>query len=226
MKNAPPVAAILTRTTAASHSIFKGLGAIQGPLFMPMGWCPRPVSQTPSRPRNGSPRRESCSVVRHLFRRRMCGKRQCSRRNMRQMLTRPGRGEGSAPGYAPGCGVRVMGCARGRGRGENGYRITLWSAGALPGKILHELPGMCCIIPARIRETVRRFCKLLAQPGRVRPRRDRCRFSGRDQRPAPDGAYKSHAEQDLGAGGLCLAAQVRWGPHRIEDWMGETGGTM
>ena len=125
---------------------------------MPMGWCPRPVSQTPSRPRNGSPRRESCSVVRHLFRRRMCGKRQCSRRNMRQMLTRPGRGEGSAPGY----GVRVMGCARGRGRGKNGYRITLWSAGALPGKILLRLPGACCIIPARIRETVRRFCKLLA----------------------------------------------------------------
>ena len=131
---------------------------------MPMGWCPRPVSQTPSRPRNGSPRRESCSVVRHLFRRRMCGKRQCSRRNMRQMLTCPGRGEGFVPGFR----VRVMGCARGRGRGENGYRITLWSAGALPGKILHELPGMCCIIPARIRETVRRFSVLQSQSGRVK----------------------------------------------------------
>ena len=77
---------------------------------------------------------------------------------MKQMLTRPGRGEGSAPGF----GVRVMGCVRGRGRGENGYKITLWSAGALPGKILLRLPGACCIIPARIRETVRRFSVLLA----------------------------------------------------------------
>ena len=31
--------------------------------------------------------------------------------------------------------IWVMGCARGRGRGENGYRITLRSAGALPGEI-------------------------------------------------------------------------------------------
>ena len=115
-------------------------------------------------PRNGSPRRESCSVVRYPFCLRMCGKRRCSRRNMRQMLTCPGRGEGFVPGFR----VRVMGCARGRGRGENGYRITLWSAGALPGKILHELPGMCCIIPARIRETVRRFSVLQSQPGRIR----------------------------------------------------------
>ena len=75
-----------------------------------------------------------------------------------QMLTRPGRGEGSAPGF----GVRVMGCARGRGRGENGYRITPRSAGALLGKILCLRPGVCCFVPARIRETVRRFCKLLA----------------------------------------------------------------
>ena len=57
---------------------------------------------------------------------------------------------------------------RGRGRGENGYRITLRSAGALPGKILLRLPGACCIIPARIRETVRRFCKLQSQSGRVK----------------------------------------------------------
>ena len=83
-----------------------------------------------------------------------------------QMLTRPGRGEGSAPGL----GVRVMGCARGRGRGKNGYRITLWSAGALPGKILLRLPGACCIIPARICETVRRFSVLLAQPGQMSAR--------------------------------------------------------
>lgn len=73
-----------------------------------------------------------------------------------QMLTRPGRGEGSAPGF----GVRVMGCVRGRGRGVNGYRDMVRSAGALPGKILLRLPGACCIIPARICETVRRFCKL------------------------------------------------------------------
>ena len=130
---------------------------------MPMGWCPRPASQTLSRP----PERVSEAGI--LFRGalslriRFCykilWKRRCSRRNMRQMLTCPGRGEGFVPGFR----VRVMGCARGRGRGENGYRITLWSAGALPGKILHELPGMCCIIPARIRETVRRFSVLLAQ---------------------------------------------------------------
>ena len=84
-----------------------------------------------------------------------------------QMLTRPGRGEGSAPGF----GVRVMGCVRGRGRGVNGYRDMVRSAGALPGKILLRLPGACCIIPARICETVRRFCKLQSQSGRVR----RCR---------------------------------------------------
>ena len=77
-----------------------------------------------------------------------------------QMLTHPGRGEGSAPGCAPGCGVRVMGCVRGRGRGENGYRITLRSAGALPGKILRLRPGACCFVPARICETVRRFSVL------------------------------------------------------------------
>ena len=157
---------------------------------MPMGWCPRPVSQTPSRPRNGSPRRESCSVVRHLFRRRMCGKRQCSRRNMRQMLTRPGRGEGSAPGY----GVRVMGCARGRGRGKNGYRITLWSAGALPGKILLRLPGACCIIPARIRETVRRFSMLQSQSGRVRE------IAGAFRRP--------HSSLAFPLGGRCPSAHT------------------
>ena len=130
---------------------------------MPMGWCPRPASQTLSRP----PERVSEAGI--LFRGalslriRFCykilWKRRCSRRNMRQMLTCPGRGEGFVPGFR----VRVMGCARGRGRGENGYRITLWSAGALPGKILHELPGMCCIIPARIRETVRRFSVLQSQ---------------------------------------------------------------
>ena len=136
-----------------------------------MGWCPRPVSQTPSRPRNGSPRRESCSSVRYPFRLRMCGKRQCSRRNMRQMLTHPGRGAGSAPGCAPGCGVRVMGWYGGEEGEGYGYRITLWSAGALPGKILLRLPGACCIIPARIRETVRRFSMLLAQPGRIRRKR-------------------------------------------------------
>ena len=68
-----------------------------------------------------------------------------------------------------GCGfrARVWGegdgvVRRGRGRGKNGYRITLWSAGALPGKILLRLPGACCIIPARICETVRRFSVLLA----------------------------------------------------------------
>ena len=129
---------------------------------MPMGWCPRPASQTLSRP----PERVSEAGI--LFRGalslriRFCykilWKRRCSRRNMRQMLTCPGRGEGFVPGFR----VRVMGCARGRGRGENGYRITLWSAGALPGKILLRLPGACCIIPARIRETVRRFSVLLA----------------------------------------------------------------
>ena len=81
-----------------------------------------------------------------------------------QMLTRPGRGEGSAPGF----GVRVMGCVRGRGRGVNGYRDMVRSAGALPGKILLRLPGACCIIPARICETVRRFCKLQSQSGRVK----------------------------------------------------------
>ena len=131
---------------------------LQGPLFMSMGWCSSLLPNPVTAPWNGSPRRESCSSVRHLFRRRMCGKRQCSRQNMKQMLTRPGALQGSAPGL----GVRVMGCARGRGRGKNGYRITLWSAGALPGKILLRLPGACCFVPARICETVRRFCKLLA----------------------------------------------------------------
>ena len=109
---------------------------------MPMGWCPRPASQTLSRP----PERVSEAGI--LFRGalslriRFCykilWKRRCSRRNMRQMLTCPGRGEGFVPGFR----VRVMGCARGRGRGENGYRITLWSAGALPGEML-EWRGRC-----------------------------------------------------------------------------------
>ena len=97
---------------------------LQGPLFMSMGWCSSLLPNPVTAPWNGSPRRESCSSVRHLFRRRMCGKRQCSRQNMKQMLTRPGALQGSAPGL----GVRVMGCARGRGRGKNGYRITLRSA--------------------------------------------------------------------------------------------------
>ena len=66
-----------------------------------------------------------------------------------QMLTHPGRVEGSAPGV----GVRVMGWYGGEEGEGYGYRITLWSAGALPGKILHRLPGACCIIPARICET-------------------------------------------------------------------------
>ena len=125
---------------------------------------PRPASQTLSRP----PERVSETGILHRgalsLRIRFCykilWKRRCSRRNMRQMLTHPGRGAGSAPGYAPGCGVRVMGCARGRGRGKNGYRITLWSAGALPGKILRLRPGACCFVPARICETVRRFSVL------------------------------------------------------------------
>lgn len=126
---------------------------------MPMGWCPRPVSQTPSRP----PERVSEAGI--LFR----GALSVLPQNVRgtavfapvlaQMLTHPGRVEGSAPGFR----VRVMGCARGRGRGVNGYRDMVRSAGALPGKILHELPGMCCIIPARIRETVRRFSVLQSQ---------------------------------------------------------------
>lgn len=111
---------------------------LQGPLFMSMGWCSSLLPNPVTAPWNGSPRRESCSSVRHLFRRRMCGKRQCSRQNMKQMLTRPGALQGSAPGL----GVRVMGCARGRGRGVNGYRDMVRSAGALPGDIL-ELRGRC-----------------------------------------------------------------------------------
>ena len=126
---------------------------------------------------------------------------------MKQMLTRPGRGEGFAPGF----GVRVMGCARGRGRGENGYRDMVRSAGALPGKILLRLPGACCIIPARIRETVRRFSVLLAQPGRVKYRTSRSQFSRRQGRPAPGGAHKRFAVRNLGADGLCLVAQVKSG---------------
>ena len=78
---------------------------LQGPLFMSMGWCSSLLPNPVTAPWNGSPRRESCSSVRHLFRRRMCGKRQCSRQNMKQMLTRPGALQGSAPGF----GVRVMG---------------------------------------------------------------------------------------------------------------------
>ena len=135
---------------------------------MPMGWCPRPASQTPSRPRNGPP---EAGI---LFQCALSVLPQNVRETavfapvLAQMLTRPGTLQGRGEGSAPGFGVRVMGCARGRGRGENGYRITLWSAGALPGEILLRLPGACCIIPARIRETVRRFSVLLAQPGRVK----------------------------------------------------------
>ena len=130
---------------------------------MPMGWCPRPASQTLSRP----PERVSEAGI--LFR----GAPSVSPQNVRetavfapvlaQILTHPGtlsgRGEGSAPGFV----VRVMGCVRGRGRGVNGYRDMVRSAGALPGKILLRLPGACCIIPARIRETVRRFSVLQSQ---------------------------------------------------------------
>ena len=171
---------------------------------MSMGWCPRPVPKPRHGPRNGSPRRESCSVVRYLFCLKLCGKRRCSRRNMRQMLTHPGRGAGSAPGYAPGCGVRVMGCARGRGRGENGYRITLRSAGALPGKILLRLPGACCIIPARICETVRRFSVLLAQPGRMSARQGLQASSPRAGASCACGA-PSVCEANLAAGRIYSA---------------------
>ena len=72
---------------------------------MPMGWCPRPASQTLSRP----PERVSEAGI--LFR----GAPSVSPQNVRetavfapvlaQILTHPGRGEGSAPGF----GVRVMG---------------------------------------------------------------------------------------------------------------------
>ena len=60
-----------------------------------------------------------------------------------QMLTHPGRVEGSAPGF----GVRVMGCARGRGRGvpDDGTESVTGGVaerGALPGDIL-ELRGRC-----------------------------------------------------------------------------------
>ena len=116
---------------------------------MPIGWCPRPVSQTPSRPPErvseaGIPFRGALSVL---------------PQNVRETAVFVPEYEanadapGCAPGCAPGFGVRVMGCVRGRGRGENGYRITLWSAGALPGKILLRLPGACCFVPARICET-------------------------------------------------------------------------
>lgn len=94
---------------------------LQGPLFMSMGWCSSLLPNPVTAPWNGSPRRESCSSVRHLFRRRMCGKRQCSRQNMKQMLTRPGALQGSAPGD----GVRVMGwCGgeEGEGKMDTGLR--------------------------------------------------------------------------------------------------------
>ena len=72
---------------------------------MPMGWCPRPVSQTPSRP----PERVSEAGI--LLQRALSVSAQNVRETavfvlvLAQMLTRPGRGEGSAPGF----GVRVMG---------------------------------------------------------------------------------------------------------------------
>ena len=82
-----------------------------------------------------------------------------------QILTHPGRGEGSAPGF----GVRVMGCARGRGRGvpDDGTESVTGGVaerGALPGDILDQpAPSrFASSDAARIRETVRRFSMLLA----------------------------------------------------------------
>ena len=61
------------------------------------------------------------------------------------MLTHPG----TLHVWGEGDGV----CEGKRERGTgNGYRITPRSAGALPGKILLR-PGVCCFVPARIRET-------------------------------------------------------------------------
>lgn len=98
---------------------------------MPMGWCPRPVSQTLSRP----PERVSEAGI--LFR----GALSVLPQNVRgtavfapvlaQMLTRPGRGEDSAPGFR----VRVMGCA---GKRERGKWIQDYAAerGCAPGRNL------------------------------------------------------------------------------------------
>ena len=166
MKNAPPVAAILTRTRAASHSIFRVLDMLQGPLFMPRAGLLQPAAKPCHAPlervtRGGIPA-PACVICPHRDCYKIRWKRQCSRRNVKQMLTHPGTFPGQGAGSAPGFRVRVMGWYGGEEGEGYGYRITLWSAGALPGKILHELPGMCCIIPARIRETVRRFSVLLA----------------------------------------------------------------
>ena len=126
---------------------------------MPMGWSPACIPNPVTAP-------ERVSEAGILLQRALSVLPQNVRGTavfvlvLAQMLTHPGRGEGFAPGF----GVRVMGWCGGEEGEGYGYRITLWSAGALPGKILRLRPGACCFVPARIRETVRRFSVLLAQP--------------------------------------------------------------
>ena len=76
---------------------------------------------------------------------------------MKQMLTRPGALQGSAPGLGVSDGV-----CEGKREREKWIQDYAAERGALPGKILRLRPGACCFVPARIRETVRRFSVLLA----------------------------------------------------------------
>ncbi len=46
------------------------------------------------------------------------------------------------------------------------------------------------------------------------------------KRAAAKAACKRFAPQNLGAGGLRLAAHGFMGPHKIRDFMGQTGGIM
>ena len=90
---------------APSHSIFKGPGAIRGPLFMRS----KVYASIPFRPAGAPAEAEIPPIVPVSSMPIMCARPCVSPQNRNDM---------AASGAAPVSGVRVMGCVRGRGRGE------------------------------------------------------------------------------------------------------------